>query len=99
MERREAIDMSLGGVRIYSDEPFKIRETLKLEIFFAGQSMTFTAEVVWITAFLRASPRSTTSGSSSRNSRTADDAAPHRRARPARVGARAQPEEVITSLA
>jgi c-di-GMP-binding flagellar brake protein YcgR len=47
--QREAIDMSLGGARIYSDLPFRIGELMKLEIFAAETTgVTYTAEVVWI---------------------------------------------------
>ncbi len=56
MERREPIDMSLGGVRIYSDEPFKVGEGLKLEMFITENPVTFTAEVVWIKALGKGEP-------------------------------------------
>jgi PilZ domain len=45
----EAIDVSLGGVRIYSDEEYARGSLLKMELFTAeGDSQTYTAEVVWI---------------------------------------------------
>ena len=47
--RREPIDLSLGGVRIFSDMGFKIGEHLKMEFFLADMPpVTYTAEVVWI---------------------------------------------------
>jgi hypothetical protein len=46
---REPIDVSLGGVRIYSDQGFKIGELLKMEFVLADTPpVTYTAEVVWI---------------------------------------------------
>ena len=47
--QRQPIDLSLGGVRIFSDERLKIGELLKLEFFIGdGDPVTYTAEVVWI---------------------------------------------------
>ena len=47
--QRQPIDVSLGGVRIYSDDPLKIGQLLKLEFFTqAAPPVTYTAEVVWI---------------------------------------------------
>jgi hypothetical protein len=47
--QRQPIDLSLGGVRIFSDERLKIAELLKLEFFIGdGDPVTYTAEVVWI---------------------------------------------------
>jgi len=46
--RRHPIDMSLGGVRIYSDQSFRPGERLTLELMTADALTTFTAEVVWI---------------------------------------------------
>jgi hypothetical protein len=47
--QRQPIDVSLGGVRIYSDDPLKIGELLKMEFFTLGaMPVTYTAEVVWI---------------------------------------------------
>ena len=48
LQKRAPIDMSLGGVRIFSDEPFQIGETLKLEVFASEAPVSLTAEVVWI---------------------------------------------------
>jgi hypothetical protein len=47
--RRQPVDVSLGGVRIFSDQPMQIGELLKMEFFTLGaRPVTFTAEVVWI---------------------------------------------------
>jgi hypothetical protein len=47
--QREPVDVSLGGVRIYSDDPLKIGELLKMEFFLPDvDPVTYTAEVVWI---------------------------------------------------
>jgi hypothetical protein len=47
--QRQPIDVSLGGVRIYSDEELRIGELLKMEFFSAdAPPVTYTAEVVWI---------------------------------------------------
>ena len=47
--QRQPIDVSLGGVRIYSDEQLKIGELLKMEFFTKDSPpLTYTAEVVWI---------------------------------------------------
>jgi hypothetical protein len=58
LQKREPIDLSLGGLRIYSDERFPLGETLKLEVFAtdASPSVTFTAEVVWMTELPPGSP-------------------------------------------
>ncbi len=48
-QQREAVDVSLGGVRIYSDEELKVGELVKLEFFVAGADpVTYTAEAVWL---------------------------------------------------
>jgi hypothetical protein len=53
----EALDVSLGGVRIYSDEKYKVGSLLKLELFLEGGSpLTYTAEVVWIEALPKDAP-------------------------------------------
>jgi hypothetical protein len=47
--QRQPIDLSLGGVRIFSDDQLKVAELLKLEFFLDGAApVTYTAEVVWI---------------------------------------------------
>jgi hypothetical protein len=47
--QREPVDLSLGGVRIYSDEALRVGELLKLEFFLPDvEPVTYTGEVVWI---------------------------------------------------
>jgi Tfp pilus assembly protein PilZ len=49
VHHREAIDVSLGGIRIYSDEPHGVGELVKMEFFVKdAPAVTYTAEVVWI---------------------------------------------------
>ena len=49
MTKRHPVDMSMGGVRIFSDQPFKLGELLTMEFLSAEvAATTFTAEVVWI---------------------------------------------------
>lgn len=49
--QREAVDVSLGGVRIYSDEVMRVGDFLKMEFFLPDvDPVTYTAEVVWIDA-------------------------------------------------
>jgi hypothetical protein len=53
----EAIDISLGGVRIYSDEKYEHGSLLKMELFADGvPSVSYTAEVVWIESLPKGSP-------------------------------------------
>ena len=57
MSRRHPIDLSFGGIRIYSEEPFKKGERLTLELMAQGApATTFTAEVVWIEHLPAGSP-------------------------------------------
>ncbi|MCL2449959.1 MAG: PilZ domain-containing protein [Polyangiaceae bacterium] len=47
--QREPIDISVGGVRIYSDEALRVGELFKLEFFLPEVApATYTAEVVWV---------------------------------------------------
>jgi hypothetical protein len=47
--QREPVDISLGGVRIFSDEALRIGELLKMEFFLPDvPPVTYTGEVVWI---------------------------------------------------
>ncbi len=47
--QREPVDVSLGGVRIFSDDELRVGELLKMEFFLADvPPVTYTAEVVWI---------------------------------------------------
>jgi hypothetical protein len=57
MTRRHPIDLSLGGVRIYSDQRFAKGELLTLELMAVDAPIsTFTAEVVWIDELPSGSP-------------------------------------------
>lgn len=48
-QRRQISDISLGGLRIYSDEPLKEGKGLDVELFLPmGQSVKAIARVVWI---------------------------------------------------
>jgi hypothetical protein len=47
-QRLEPVDISLGGLRIYSDQEYRVGELLRLDIFFPRDLLvTFTAEVMW----------------------------------------------------
>ena len=47
--QREPVDISLGGVRIFSDEEMKLGSLLKMEFFLPDvRPVTYTAEVVWV---------------------------------------------------
>ncbi len=49
--QREPVDISLGGVRIFSDEELKVGGLLKMEFFLQDvPPVTYTAEVVWVEA-------------------------------------------------
>lgn len=49
--RREAVDISLGGVRVFSDDSYRIGALVKMEFFVDGAPpVTYTAEVVWVEA-------------------------------------------------
>jgi hypothetical protein len=57
LEKRAPVDVSMGGVRIYSDQPFKVGESLKLEFFLGGEEpFTYSAEVVWIVPLEKGAP-------------------------------------------
>jgi hypothetical protein len=46
---REPVDISLGGVRVFSDDRYRVGEFVKMEIFADDlPSFTYTAEVVWL---------------------------------------------------
>jgi hypothetical protein len=54
---REAVDISLGGVRVYSDDRYRVGELVKMECFAEGcAAFTYTAEVVWIEELAPGSP-------------------------------------------
>ena len=47
--RRNTADISLGGVRVFSDESFSVGDRLDLEVLMpAGRPIRCWAEVVWI---------------------------------------------------
>jgi hypothetical protein len=55
--QREPIDVSLGGIRIYSDDPLSTGELLKMEFFLPDvDPVTYTAEVVWTEALPAGAP-------------------------------------------
>ena len=55
--QREPVDVSLGGVRIYSDDELRVGKLLKMEFFLADvPPVTYTAEVVWIERLPAAAP-------------------------------------------
>jgi hypothetical protein len=48
-KHEEPIDVSRGGVRVFSDEKLSIGDRLTMELFLKDQpSVTFDAEVAWI---------------------------------------------------
>lgn len=49
LPRRQVIDVGLGGMRVYSDEQFKVGARFEVELFFPDtSSITCLTEVVWI---------------------------------------------------
>jgi hypothetical protein len=53
----DPIDISFGGLRIYSDEEYPVGAYLRLDIFIPGASPApFTAEVMWIRASDQGAP-------------------------------------------
>lgn len=47
--KRRVSNISIGGVRIYSDERFEVGKRMEVELFMPGDfSITATARVVWI---------------------------------------------------
>jgi hypothetical protein len=53
----EPVDISFGGLRIYSDEEYAVGAYLRLDIFFPrAAAVTFTAEVMWIRASTKGAP-------------------------------------------
>lgn len=46
---RRVLDMSLGGLRAYSDEPYRVGVRLELELLFRDKEHALVlAEVVWV---------------------------------------------------
>lgn len=57
LAQRKPIDVSLGGVRIYSDEDLRVGQLLKMEFFLPDVTpVTYTAEVVWIESLPKGAP-------------------------------------------
>ncbi|TMB32720.1 MAG: hypothetical protein E6J58_22640 [Deltaproteobacteria bacterium] len=55
--RRKAVDVSLGGLRVYADDPPMSGDRLELELFLPDQSEVMcTVEVVWVEALPEGSP-------------------------------------------
>jgi Tfp pilus assembly protein PilZ len=55
--QQEPIDVSLGGVRIYSDNMMRVGDLLKMEFFLPDvEAVTYTAEVVWIDPLAEGGP-------------------------------------------
>lgn len=55
--RRKAIDVSLGGLRIYADDPPETGDRLELELFLPDESeVVCTVEVVWVEDLPEGSP-------------------------------------------
>ncbi len=56
-EKQQALDISLGGMRIYSDEPLKKGAKLAVELFMPdATTVSCKVEVVWIEALPEGSP-------------------------------------------
>ncbi len=46
---QEAVDVSRGGVRVYSDRAMRVGERLTMDLFLkGGEEVSFRAEVVWV---------------------------------------------------
>ena len=56
-DRRQALDSSLGGVRLYADQPHALGQVLELELFLPGHGeLSCGAEVVWLEALPMGAP-------------------------------------------
>jgi len=42
------VDVSFGGIRMYSDDPFEVGTRIELELLVPGEAIEFHARVVWI---------------------------------------------------
>jgi hypothetical protein len=48
LPRRQIVDLGLGGMRVYSDEPFRIGERLEVDLYMPdGATVACLTEVVW----------------------------------------------------
>ena len=55
--RRRAVDVSLGGMRVFADDAPMAGDRLELELFLPGNAeVTCTVEVVWIDELPEGSP-------------------------------------------
>lgn len=53
----EPVDISLGGLRAYSDEEYRVGAFVRLDIFISGVApVTLTAEVMWIKTLGKGAP-------------------------------------------
>ncbi len=51
------VDVSLGGMRVYSDDPFEVGARFELELFVSGEeSVQCDVRVVWVDALPESSP-------------------------------------------
>lgn len=49
LPRRQVIDVGIGGIRVYSDEPLSIGARFEIELFMPDQSsVTCLTEVMWV---------------------------------------------------
>ena len=49
LPRRRVVDVGLGGMRVYSDEPFKVGARMEIDLFPPdGEPITCLTEVMWI---------------------------------------------------
>ena len=48
LRRRKVVDVGLGGMRVYSDEPFDLGARFEVELFMSdGDSVNCLTEVMW----------------------------------------------------
>lgn len=58
LRRRKVIDVGLGGMRVYSDDPFAVGDRLEIDLLSADGDdfVTCLTEVVWIREIAGGSP-------------------------------------------
>ncbi len=57
LRRRKVVDVGLGGMRVYSDEPFDVGARFEVELFMSdGDSVTCLTEVMWTRAIAGGEP-------------------------------------------
>ena len=55
--KRKVLDISLGGIRVYTDDRHKVGEHLELELFLpSGETMTLDTLIVWVDALKPGDP-------------------------------------------